>query len=153
MNSNKKSKFSNLLIFNKYIMIFIFIFFLFTTGMTYAYFAFQVENTSVITGNVIAIDADLNVELVVGNNGKLVPMDDEALSNAIKGVGSTNGVCIDTYGNLSCQVYKITLTNCEMKNARSKGQSKLFINSLIISNIVHPHNQLLDFHYRRKLHL
>ena len=53
---------------NKYFIIFIFIYFLLGVGLTYSYFAYQVQNDSVIAGNVIAIDADLKVELIVGNN-------------------------------------------------------------------------------------
>ena len=45
----------------------------------------------------------------------MVPMMDDALSNALNGVGSTNGACIDQNGNLSCQVCKITLTSNVIK--------------------------------------
>ena len=103
---------NKLLKLNKYIIIFLFIIFLFGIGGTYAYYAFQVESeTSVIAGNVISIDVDLSVELVVGTNTKMVPLLDDALSNALNAVESDNGACIDSLGNLSCQVYKITLMN------------------------------------------
>ena len=110
---------------NKYFIIFIFIYFLLGVGLTYSYFAYQVQNDSVIAGNVIAIDADLKVELVVGNNNGMVPMMDDALSNALNGVGSTNGACIDQNGNLSCQVYKITLTNNGSTLKNLKGSIEL----------------------------
>ena len=97
--------------FKKYYIIGLIIFSLIVTGVTYAFLYYRYENSVAIKGNVIAIDADLTVELVVGNNKKLVPLKDGALSNAINGVGSDNGACIDSNGNLSCQVYKITLTN------------------------------------------
>ena len=97
--------------FKKYYIIGLIIFSLIITGATYAFLYYRYENSVAIKGNVIAIDADLTVELVVGNNKKLVPLKDDALSNAINGVGSDNGACIDSNGNLSCQVYKITLTN------------------------------------------
>ena len=97
--------------FKKYYIIGLIIFSLIITGATYAFLYYRYENSVAIKGNVIAIDADLTVELVVGNNKKLVPLKDGALSNAINGVGSDNGACIDSNGNLSCQVYKITLHN------------------------------------------
>ena len=108
---NKKSKFRGLVVFNKYTIAFLFVYFLAVVGVSYAYYAYQVEEETVIVGNIISIDADLEVELVVGTTEKMVPMMNDALSNAINGVGSTNGPCIDSVGNLSCQVYKITLTN------------------------------------------
>lgn len=123
---NKKSKFNGLWIFNKYIIFFIFIFFLLCVGGTYAYFAFRVENSVVITGKVIAVDASLEVELVAGSNGKLVPMIDDALSNALKGVGSDNGACVDKYNNLSCQVYKITLINKGSRLKHISGTVELY---------------------------
>jgi len=108
---NKKFKFKRLSFFNKYIIMFLFIYFLLGVGVTYAYLSFQVEENTIITGNVVAIDAEVDVELVVGSYEEMVPLDGEALSNALNGVGSTNGACVDNAGNLSCQVYKITLTN------------------------------------------
>lgn len=108
---NKKSSVKRWFGFNKFTVIFLFIYFLLGVGGTYAFYAFRVQEESVIAGNIISIDADLKVELVVGSNTKMVPMNGDALSNAINGVGSDNGACVDSVGNLSCQVYKITLTN------------------------------------------
>ena len=53
-------------------------------------------------GNVIAIDATLDVELISGNNQRMVPLNDSSLTNAINGVDTPNGACIDKYGNLAC---------------------------------------------------
>ena len=120
-----------LLIFNKYMIIFLFIFFLLGIGGTYAYYAFQIESdTTTIVGNVVSIDVDLDVELVVGTNldtnTKMVPLLDRALSNALKGEGSDNGACVDSLGNLSCQVYKITLTNNGSKISNIAGSIELY---------------------------
>ena len=109
--NNKIDRKNKLLLFNKYTWLFIGLYFLLSVGVTYAYLAFQVEENSVITGNVVAIDAEVDVELVVGSYEEMVPLADDALSNALNGVGSTNGACVDRVGNLSCQVYKITLIN------------------------------------------
>lgn len=122
----KKNKINNLFIFNKYIILFILIFSLVCVGGTYAYFALQIENEVAISGNVIAIDADLEIELVVGTNTKMIPMNNDALSNALNGVGSTNGACIDKYGNLSCQVYKITLANNGSRLKNLTGSVELY---------------------------
>ena len=100
--------------FKKYYIIGVIILFLIIIGGTYAFLYYKYENSVAIKGNVIAMDADLKVELVAGNNKKdkkLVPLKDGNLSDAINGGGSNKGACIDSNGNLSCQVYKITLTN------------------------------------------
>ena len=125
-NSNKKSIFRGISIFNKYTITFLFVYFIATIGITYAYYAYQVQEESVIVGNVVAIDADLDVQLVVGTIGEMVPMKDDALSNAINGVGSDNGACIDSLGNLSCQVYKITLTNNGSRLKHVNGTIQLY---------------------------
>lgn len=62
----------------------------------------------------------MDVELIVGNNGKLVPMRDRGLEDAIKGTGGTSA-CVDNIGNLSCQIYKITLTNNASRLRRVAG--------------------------------
>ena len=119
-----KSRFK--FIFNKYYIVGIIIFSILVIGATYSYYAYSYQNEVAIKGNVIAIDADLTVELVVGNNKKLVPLLDDALSNAINGVGSSNGACIDNNGNLSCQVYKITLHNNGSRLQDLKGTIELY---------------------------
>lgn len=112
--------------FNKYFIMFTFILFILVTGSTYAYYAFQYENDSVITGNVIAINVELDVERVVGTNTKMVPLQDAALANALIGKNSSNGACIDNVGNLSCQVYKITLTNLGSRIQHVNGTVELY---------------------------
>ena len=120
------NKIKKLIGFNRFTLTFIFIYFLIGTGTTYAYLRYQVENDSVIVGNIISIDADLEVELVVGSNTKMVPMLNDALSNAINGIGSNNGACIDSVGNLSCQVYKITLINNGSRLQHLNGTIELY---------------------------
>ena len=101
---------NKIFIFNRYILLLILILAFLVTGGTYSYLAYRYENSSVIQGNVISVNAELNVELVKGSNNKLVPLKDDRLTRAINGTGGKD-VCIDSNGNLSCQIYKITLTN------------------------------------------
>ena len=122
----KRFDFSKLIGFNIYTIALILIVFLGGVGLTYAYYAFSYEEESVIAGNVIAIDIDLEVELVVGTNEEMVPLNNDALSNALKGVGSTNGACVDSVGNLSCQVYKITLINKGSRVKHMNGTIELY---------------------------
>ena len=56
----------------------------------------------------------------------MVPLNDSSLSNAINGVDTSNGACIDKYGNLACQVYKITLTNNGSRLQNIKGSIELY---------------------------
>lgn len=120
----KKSK--GLIGFNSFTIALVLIYFLCGVGVSYAYFAFNYENTSTITGTVVNVNATLTVNRVVGNDDGLVPMMDDALSNALNAVGTTNGACIDSLGNLSCQVYKITLTNNGSKLQHLVGTIELY---------------------------
>ena len=99
--------------------------FILTMGATYAYLSYSVTNDVAIKGNIVNINATLNVELVSGTNTNMVPMMDNALNNAINGVGGTNK-CIDSKDNLSCQVYKITLTNQGSTLKNLKGTIELY---------------------------
>jgi len=110
---------------NKYMIIFLFVFFLFSIGASYAYFAYQTENDSVIAGNIISIDAELTVNRIVGTNENMVPLINEALPNAINGTGSGTP-CVDSQGNLSCQVYKISLINKGSRLKNVKGTIELY---------------------------
>ena len=110
---------------NKYIIIAIIVLLVIITRATYSFLAYSYSNRSVIKGNVIAVNATLDVERVVGTNEGMVPLKDSSLNNAINGVGSSNGACVDKYGNLSCQVYKITLTNTGSRLQSLKGTIKL----------------------------
>ena len=118
----KKNK---ILIFNKYIFILLVVFAFLVTGATYSYLAYTYQNNSVIKGNVVSVNADLKVELVKGSNTKLVPLSDDGLTNAINGTGGED-VCVDANGNLSCQIYKITLTNKGSRITGLKGIIKLY---------------------------
>ena len=122
----KRFDFSKLIGFNIYTIALILIVFLGGIGLTYAYYAFSYEEESVIAGNVINVDVDLEVDLVVGTNEEMVPLQDEALSNALNAVGSTNGACVDSVGNLSCQVYKITVINKGSRVKHLKGSIELY---------------------------
>ena len=99
--------------------------FILTMASTYAYLSYSVTNDVAIKGNIVNINATLNVELVSGTNINMVPMMDNALNNAINGVGGTNK-CIDSKDNLSCQVYKITLTNNGSTLKNLKGTIELY---------------------------
>ena len=119
-----KKKFK-LIIFNKYIILLLIIFMILVTGTTYSYLAYNYQNDSVIKGQVVSVNVDLSVELVVGSNKGMVPMKDEGLADAIKGTGGESA-CVDANGNLSCQVYKITLTNKGSKIKNLKGIISLY---------------------------
>ena len=99
--------------------------FILTMGATYAYLSYSVTNDVAIKGNIVNINATLNVELVSGTNTNMVPMMDNALNNAINGTGGTKA-CVDSKGNLSCQVYKITLTNQGSTLKNLKGTIELY---------------------------
>ena len=99
--------------------------FILTMASTYAYLSYSVTNDVAIKGNIVNINATLNVELVSGTNTNMVPMMDNALNNAINGVGGTKA-CVDSKGNLSCQVYKITLTNQGSTLKNLKGTIELY---------------------------
>ena len=119
-----KKKFK-LIIFNKYIILLLIIFMILVTGTTYSYLAYNYQNDSVIKGQVVSVNVDLSVELVVGSNKGMVPMKDEGLADALKGTGGESA-CVDANGNLSCQVYKITLTNKGSKIRNLKGIISLY---------------------------
>ena len=114
-----------LIIFNKYIILLLIIFMFLVTGTTYSYLAYNYQNDSVIKGQVVSVNVDLSVELVVGSNKGMVPMKDEGLADALKGTGGESA-CVDANGNLSCQVYKITLTNKGSKIKNLKGTISLY---------------------------
>ena len=120
------NKFKDFSKFNKYFFIGIIIFSMIVTGITYAYYSYRYEDSVAIKGNVIAIDAILDVELIAGTNEKMVPLNDSSLSNALNAVDTPNGACIDKYGNLACQVYKITLTNNGSRLQNVKGSIELY---------------------------
>ena len=119
-----KKKFK-LIIFNKSIILLLIIFMILVMGTTYSYLAYNYQNNSVIKGQVVSVNVDLNVELVVGSNKGMVPMKDEGLADALKGTGGESA-CVDANGNLSCQVYKITLTNKGSKIKHLKGIISLY---------------------------
>ena len=99
--------------------------FVLSMASTYAYLSYSVTNDVVIKGNIVNIKATLNVERVSGTNTNMVPMMDNALNNAINGTGGTKA-CVDSKGNLSCQVYKITLTNQGSTLKNLKGTVELY---------------------------
>ena len=61
--------------FNQYLILLVLVTFILATGSTYAYYAFQKEEDSVIVGNVVSINVELEVDLVVGTNNKMVMSD------------------------------------------------------------------------------
>lgn len=104
----------------------LFVFILLVIGATVAYFTYEEENTVAIKGNVIGVDLDLDVRMVEGNNTGMVPLKDSALTSAINGTGSTYGPCIDSIGNLSCQIYQIDVTNNGNNLEGVKGTVELY---------------------------
>ena len=73
---------------NKYIIIAIIVLLVIITRTTYSFLAYSYRNRSVIKGNVIAVNATLDVERVVGTNEGMVPLKDSSLNNAINGIRS-----------------------------------------------------------------
>jgi hypothetical protein len=95
---------------------------------TFAYFAFSANNTNTITGDAATPDIKLEVTKITPteeyNSLKLVPLLDTAISKAVKGE-TGQGSCIDSNGNLSCQVYKIKVTNTGTVNLVLRGKIKI----------------------------
>ena len=90
--------------------------FLSITGATFAYFAISATNNNTIMGTAATVNLTLTVDKVFPtesseNTGVMVPQlstsgsNTSALSTALK-----NG-CIDSNGNVVCQVYKIIIQN------------------------------------------
>lgn len=116
---------SKLAFINKYLFIFVLIILFIAIRYTYSYLAYKYENTSVIKGNVISVNLEMTVDLVVGNNRGMVPLKDSSLGRAINGTGGKSA-CVDANGNLSCQVYKITLNNKGSKVKNLMGTISLY---------------------------
>lgn len=98
---------------------------------TYAYFAFSSQNANTITGTAATPKIELNVEKIIptseNSNLKLIPLLDTAISKAVAGTGGQSS-CIDANGNLSCQIYKITVQNTGNIRLRLKGTIELAAN-------------------------
>ena len=106
--------------FNKYVLIFAFIYILSCVGGTYAYLSFNAQNSNTIVG----VTADPSVDLVVNqvvpassNNGAMVPQLESALGTAI----SSQYNCVDGNGNVVCKVYRAVVTNDGNANISVKG--------------------------------
>lgn len=95
---------------------------------TFAYFAFNVNNNNTITGNAATPQIELQVTKITptesNSNLKLVPLLDTAISKAVLGTGGKSS-CIDANGNLSCQVYKVKVTNTGTINLKLRGKMKI----------------------------
>ena len=116
---------SKLAFINKYLFIFVLIILFIAVRYTYSYLAYRYDNTSVIKGNVVSVNLEMTVDLVVGNNRGMVPLKDSSLGRAINGTGGKSA-CVDANGNLSCQVYKITLNNKGSMVRNLKGTISLY---------------------------
>ena len=80
------------------------------SGATYAYYAFNAENTGTITGTAATADLTLTVTKVSTDaNGPLVPQPATTISKAL--VGTSSKTCVDANGNSVCQVYQIKIEN------------------------------------------
>lgn len=95
---------------------------------TFAYFAFSANNNNTITGDAAKPKLELDVTKITPtaakSNLKLVPLLDTAISKAVSGNGGESS-CIDANGNLSCQVYKVVVTNSGTINLKVRGKIKL----------------------------
>ena len=106
--------------FNKYVLIFAFIYILSCVGGTYAYLSFSAENSNTIVG----VTADPSIDLVVNqvvpassNDGAMVPQLESALGTA----KSSQYNCVDGNGNVVCKVYRAVVTNDGNANISVKG--------------------------------
>ena len=100
-------------------------------GATFAYFSAQEENTETVRGTAAQAKISLTVEKLTEittttvepegeegepttttttNYGVMVPQLDAYINDAVAG-SDEYGSCIDTTGNVVCQVYKITVRN------------------------------------------
>lgn len=95
---------------------------------TFAYLAFSANDSNTITGNAATPDIKLEVTKVTPtstkSNLKLVPLLDTAIAKAVAGTGGQSS-CIDSNGNLSCQVYKLKITNTGTVNLVLRGKIKI----------------------------
>lgn len=99
-------------------------------GATFAFFSAQEENADTVRGTAASASLALTVEKLTEittttvepeggegepttttttNYGVMVPQLDAHINEAV--TGSEKGSCIDTNGNVACQVYKITVKN------------------------------------------
>lgn len=75
-------------------------------GVTYAYFVFNMSDSTTIQGTTASADLTLTVEKIAPNiNGNLVPQLEESLQLA------TSSKCKDNNDNVVCQVYSFTIQN------------------------------------------
>lgn len=107
------------------ILVVILIYGIFLTGSTYAYLYMTDVNDNTLTGNLASASIDLDVERIVPTSDMaLVPLKDGALKNAIKGNGGISS-CVDSNRNLSCEIYKIEISNPSLTNLRLTGDITL----------------------------
>lgn len=89
-------------------------------GATYAYFAgTTTTNESDMTGKTYELNAGIKIENRA--SGKLIPMQDALISNAL----ASQNICTDSRGYYACNLFKITLEN--------EGISQSF-NGFIVTN-------------------
>ena len=110
-------------------ILFVFILLISIVTATYAYFSVNMSDNSTITGDASSTDLSLTVTRVIPTTAnedslKMVPLLDNALSNAINGVGGQKS-CIDGNGNLSCKIYRIIVTNNSTNNVKVRGTVNL----------------------------
>ena len=114
----------NVILYSKYILIFVLAFVVSVVGATYAYFSFSKSEDGVITGDAAMVNLTLNVSKVLPNsqnNNVIVPQfGGSILENAIR-----NG-CVDDNSNIVCQVYKVDVTNGGSANLVVDGSVSFF---------------------------
>ena len=80
------------------------------SGGTYAYYAFNAANTTVVNGTAATASLNLSVTKVSTDaSGQLVPQLDTYLPAAL--IGTSNKPCVDGLGNTVCQIYQIKVDN------------------------------------------
>ena len=96
--------------------------FLFTVGFTFAYFAYNLNNKTIIRGDAGSVDLSLNVTKVLPVNDT-TNVDNIIVSNFDNLASNLNNSCKYSGGEYAtCQVYKIVLANTgDGVNTRVRG--------------------------------
>ena len=114
-------------------VVLILVFFVSTIGATYAYFYFSDTNSNIITGNMSTVNLELSVNKVLppesDNTGVMVPqLPGNPLQSAIR------NSCVDSNGNVVCQVYSINFNNNSSANIFIDGKVSFYSDSSLTQN-------------------
>ena len=137
MLKSKKNSFKILKLGRKefVFLVIVFAFCMMVMGSTYAYIYMNGQKANTMVGNLGTVKIELSIEKIVpSTESPLVPLLDDALENAIIGTNGSSA-CIDSNSNLSCQVYKINVTNTGKTNLKLKSTITLTSNNSNYTNL------------------